>query len=90
MTTTKPETLTAIFLEESHRWEKVAILRCEVRAERKEPHRDLMVTGAVSREELSCAMVGDFADDGFLDTDDEVVTVKAYDCEEGEFESGMP
>jgi len=90
MTTTKPETLTAIFLEESHRWEKVAILRCEVRAEKKEPHRDLMVTGAVSREELSRAMVGDFADDGFLDTDDEIVTVKAYDCEEGEFESGMP
>jgi hypothetical protein len=90
MTTTKPETLTAIFLEESHRWETTAILRCEVRAERKEPHRDLMVTGAVSREELSRAMVGDFADDGFLDADDEVVTVKAYDCEEGEFESGMP
>jgi len=86
---TKPETLTAIYLEESHRWDTTAILRCEVRAEKK-PHRDLLVTGAVSREELSHAMVGDFADDGFLDTDDEVVTVKAYDCEEGEFESGMP
>jgi len=44
---TKPETLTAILLEESHRWETTAILRCEVRAEKKEPHRDLMVTGAV-------------------------------------------
>ena len=35
-TATKPETLTAIFLEESHRWDSTAILRCEVRAEKAE------------------------------------------------------
>jgi len=83
MTAPKPDTLTAIFLEESHRWGTTAILRCEVRAER------------AAKKEPAVVMAGakgiDAVDDPFLDidTDDETVTVKAYDCEEGELESGM-
>ena len=77
----KPETLTAIYLEESHRWETTAILRCEVRAESTEKKPVLLASGDVVYNGVA---------DPFFDTDDEVVTVKAYDCEEGEFEPNLP
>ncbi|MEI8374953.1 MAG: AAA family ATPase [Planctomycetota bacterium] len=58
------DSLTATYLEESHRWGDTAILRCEVRAEKKEA--------------------------AILIADEEIVTVKCFDCEEDELDPGMP
>src|ERR1017187_4210979 len=54
-TATKPDTLTAVYLETVHAWDSYSILRCE------------------SDNEVN-----------------EEISVKAYDCEEDEFEANTP
>ena len=64
----KTESITAVFCEETHRWDDTAILRCEIQEKKTEAPRQSID----------------------MDCDGEIVTVKVYECEPGELESGFP